>query len=247
VPSWLVPVTGLVVGLSIVMAGIYLLRPRWKAQNTRTDMGIALVTASVISVAIFVLQILDESRLRREEVQRQNEAANQALRIQLALSEGPLKFMNLRGQDLREVNLVAKTLDDAIFDGADLREANLRDARLRGARFVDARLDRANLLGAHLTPSADGKAVLEGASFEEAKMWETKLMGASLRNARLVRAELYGADLRCADAQGAEFTGAVVGGWKIAGLQYDEETVWPSGETRACRDPPCVYKRCELG
>jgi uncharacterized protein YjbI with pentapeptide repeats len=243
----LVPVAGFVIGLSMVMAGVYLLRPQWKAKNTRTDMGIALVTAAVISVAIFVLQILDENRLRREEVQRQNEAANQALRIQLALSEGPLKFMNLRGQDLREVNLVAKILDDAIFDGADLREANLRDALLRGARFVDARLDRADLREAQLTPSALGKAILEGASFEEAIMWKTKLMWASLRDARLVRAELYAADLRCAEVQGAEFTGAVVEGWKIAGLQYDEETVWPNGETRECADPPCVYKRCELG
>ena len=134
---WLILLIGLAIGGAMVLAGVRLLRPQWKAQDTRTQTGIALVTASVISVAIFVLQILDEDRLRREDAKRQDQVANQALRLQLALTTGPLQFMDLNGEDLRKVNLVEKNLSEAIFNAADLREANLRGAILVRARFLE--------------------------------------------------------------------------------------------------------------
>lgn len=238
---WLILAVGLVIGLAMAWVGVRLLQPEWQLQDTRTQTGIALVTAAVISVVIFVLQILGEDRLRRDDAKREDQVANQALRLQLALSTGPLMFMDLTGEDLRKVNLVQKNLTQAIFDGADLREANLRGARLVRARFSNAKLGRANLYRAKLQ-----RATLDGATLDEAIMSEANLSRAILRDAHLVGTFLDSADLRCADAQGADFTDAVVGGWKIAGLQYDGETIFPNGKKLVCADPPCPLKQCEL-
>jgi hypothetical protein len=237
VAFWLILVAGLAVGLTMVVAGVRLLRPHWKERETRIQTGIALLTASVISVAIFVLQIIDEDRAGREDAKRQEGIANQALRIQLALTSRPLTFMDLSGENLRNVNLPQRDLSGAIFNRADLREANLRGAVLEKAQFAEA-----NLEGAILTRAKLNDAEFPGASLKGALMPSATLTGAVLDGAKLDDAELSFADLRCAGALGASFDGAARDGWDIRGLRYDEKTVFPDGTTRECADPPCEIK-----
>jgi hypothetical protein len=242
VAFWLILGIGLAVGLSMVLWGARLLRPHWGGEQTQVQIGIALLTASVISVAIFVLQFIDEDRLRREDAKRQEGIANQALRIQLALTSRPLTLMDLSGENLRNVNLPRRDLSGAIFNGADLREANLRGATLVRARFVSARLDDAILTRAKLD-----QAVLEAANLAGALMTSATLRRADLVDAELDGAELYSVDLRCARALGASFDGAVTAGWKVRGLEYDETTVFPDGKKRECAAPPCVVRgACQL-
>jgi hypothetical protein len=242
VAFWLILGIGLAVGLSMVVWGVRLLRPHWSAEQTQVQIGIALLTASVISVAIFVLQIVDEDRLGREEARRQEGIANQALRIQLALTSRPLTFMDLSGENLRNVNLPRRDLSGAIFNFAELRDANLRGAALERASFVSASLEGAILIRAKLD-----LADLEDANLEGALMTFATLTRASLVDTELDRAELYSADLRCARALGANFDGAATAGWKITGLEYDETTVFPDGKTRECSAPPCVVRStCQL-
>jgi|SRR4051794_14525369 uncharacterized protein YjbI with pentapeptide repeats len=212
-----------------------MLRPAWGETGTRADVGVALITATVISLAVFVLQILDENRLEREDTQRQDQAANQALRLQLGLSKS-LQNMDLHGQDLRGIILSEKHLESANFQDADLSGANLQGdvltyaslggADLEGANLSHAQLDYADLTDAHL----GGK---------------TLIVGADLRNANLLRAQFQGAtldaaNLRGAIASGANFSGAVTNSAKGDGLQYDGQTVFPNGKTRSCSNPPCI-------
>ena len=239
---WLILGIGLAVGLSMVVWGARLILPHWSGEQTQVQIGIALLTASVISVAIFVLQFIDEDRLRREEARRQEGIANQALRIQLALTSRPLTFMDLSGEDLRNVNLPQRDLSGAIFNGADLRDANLRGSTLVRARFVSASLEDAILTRTNLDHADLGDANLSGAL-----MTSATLKNANLVDVDLDGAELYSVDLRCARALGANFDGAVIDGWEIRGLQYDETTVFPDGKKRECSAPPCVVRGpCQL-
>jgi hypothetical protein len=86
--------------------------------------------------------------------------------------------LDLRGTDLRGVNLLGASLRRADLCGADLRGADLREADLCGAD-----LQGADLLGANLR--------------------RADLLGADLQGAYLRKADLRGADLRVADLRGA--------------------------------------------
>lgn len=61
-----------------------------------------------------------------------------------------LRYANLSGADLRDVNLRGVDLRYASLSGADLRDANLCDANLRGANLCGANLCGANLCDANL-------------------------------------------------------------------------------------------------
>ena len=58
-----------------------MIRPSWGEQGTRADVGVAVITTTVISLAIFALQILDENRL-----ERQDETARSSLRTRRCAS-----------------------------------------------------------------------------------------------------------------------------------------------------------------
>lgn len=148
--------------------------------------------------------------------------------VELRIANGePLSNLDLRGADLRDLDLGAQC-----FDGTDLRRAllararlegaSLREAILAGADLTDARCNGAMFDGADLTD-----AVLDGASFEGARLDATELAraraektvfrGASAKGARFVRAKLAqarfdGACLDEADLTKAQLDRAVFDG-----------------------------------
>jgi hypothetical protein len=103
------------------------------------------------------------------------------------------------GANLVRANLYGANLDGANLDGANLVRANLDGANLYGANLVRANLDGANLVRANL----DG-ANLYGANLDGANLYGANLYGANLDGANLVRANLDGANLVRANLDGAE-------------------------------------------
>jgi len=211
-----------------------MVRPSWSDRGTRADVGVAVITTTVISLAIFVLQILDENRLGREDAKRQDQLANQALRLQLGLTAN-LSSMDLHGQDLREINLPNKHLERADFTNADLTGADLAGAHLERAHLLGANLEGANLAGAYLE-GAD----LRNADFSNVVLDGANLENATLNGARLAGASLSGSDFAGVKAYGTDLAGAAVGkDWNAANLQYDSHTVFPNGKTYACKSETC--------
>jgi uncharacterized protein YjbI with pentapeptide repeats len=215
-----------------------MLRPAWGEAGARADVGVALITATVISLAVFVLQILDENRLQRDDSRRQDELSNQALRLQLGISS-ELKNMDLHGQDLRAINLPQKHLEAADFSQADLSDANLEGAHLENASFFGANLQRANLRDAHLE-----HADLRNVDGTEMLLDRAHLAVAKMNGAQLMDAELYDADFQYVNASGANLKGARVDTrWKGAvRLRYDRDTVFPNGRSYPCppAQAPCI-------
>lgn len=232
---WLLLAVGVVLGAVFVAVGAHMLRPAWKETGTRADVGVAVITTTVIGLAIFVLQILDENRLQRDDAKRQDESANQALRLQLGLAS-TLGKMDLHGQDLRQINLPQKHLEGADLSDAHLEGANLEGVHLEGARLIDAHLEGANLQDAHLDRADLQDAHLDGGTTLD----RAHLAHANLFGAQLMGAELYDADLHGAKAMKANLTGAVYKGWNVAKLQYDGRTVFPNGKTYRCSTAPCL-------
>ncbi len=97
---------------------------------------------------------------------------------------------NLKGVDLRKLNLQAADLRRADLRGVDLQKVNLAGAKLKGALLRGANLRQANLQGAGLA-----WAVLRGANLEGADLGGANLSRADLTNASMQNANLRGAIL----------------------------------------------------
>jgi uncharacterized protein YjbI with pentapeptide repeats len=217
VTAWGLPVVGVVVLLAAVVPGLWLWWPSRGEAGCRTDLGIALMTGTLVAFAVLVVQILFEVRLSRLESERQaaQESRNQILKRQadrqsLGLAVGiqrDLRGIDLRGRDLSGFFLARKQLNDA-----QLANAGLEDAFLAGSDLTGADLRGAHLSGANLDDSTLEGAVLTGAD----------LRGALLRAARLRDADLSQADLRGAVLTGASFRDTALGAAK-----YDSQTQWP--------------------
>jgi hypothetical protein len=105
-----------------------------------------------------------------------------------------LKYANLQGADLSDLNLSGATLLYANLpsaclvrtnlSGANLSHADLRGAQLNGANLKAAHLDRANLQGARLDAAIICFAGFHGANLEGSTFFEARyLKEAHLRGA----------------------------------------------------------------
>ena len=215
-----------------------MIRPSWNEPGTRADVGVAVITATVISLAIFILEILDENRLERQDETRQEQSANQSLRLQLGLTSS-LRGIDLSSKDLHGIFLPQKNLEAADFSDSDLSDANLEKARLTGATFNRANLEGANLSGAHLTGAHFRDARLDGSN---TVLDNADLTGAELLGAQLQKASLSGADLRGATATDANFRGAVTSSSQAVGVYYNGNTVFPDGKKHPCKSGLCMVK-----
>jgi uncharacterized protein YjbI with pentapeptide repeats len=115
---------------------------------------------------------------------------------------------DLRGADLRGLNLAEWNFDGALMEAADLTECTLnsatfRQSDLRHADFTRAAAKRAVFVGANLTGAFLGSAMAAESSFEGATLTESNLARAALNGALLRNADLRRADLRQADLSGA--------------------------------------------
>lgn len=139
-----------------------------------------------------------------------------AVDIRRRYEAGERQFINLqlRGSDLRGINL-----SQADLRGADLSKANLREVDLSGANLAEAQLNEAdlsyaNLEEANLTETSLIKAYLIKANLRSANLREAYLTGAYL-----TKSILSGADLKGAYLNGVQWTGA-----NFKGTLYDQKT-----------------------
>jgi len=232
--TWMLVAVGAGFLATAVVPGIWLWWPARGDASSRSDLGVALMTGTLVAFSVLVVQVLYESRASRVEavqrdaqVTRDHRLQQQAERQSLALAVGmqhDLRELDLRGRNLSGFFLVRKQLQEAQLSGARLDESVLTGSNLTGAALVGARL-RA--------------AVLDDARLVEAVLSRADLEGAYLRGATLRDADLSAADLRGADMSGATLRGAALGG-----AQYDATTKWPAHtHVRPCPE----HKVCVVG
>lgn len=192
-------------GLIAISVGVWFeFRKGWKGTGeTLRDLGIALSTAALISLAFFgaTNEIEDERARQAEEFETDRAQQAQALENLRALrverSDNRRFVLSLSGPEERT----------RLFTGFDLRGQNLNFAQLWGASFNEANLTEATLL----------QATLNGADFRDATLICASLRQADLERGNadqsptLVNAKLQGADLRNLDFGNADLEGAEFG------------------------------------
>lgn len=119
-----------------------------------------------------------------------------------------LKNIDLKGADLRENNLVGISLIQLDLRLANLAKADLRHATLNGSKLTVANLKQANLQEASLIKTDLRRANLEEVNFSYASLTSAKLQRANLRSACLIKANLMAASLEGCDLQGADLNNA---------------------------------------
>lgn len=133
-----------------------------------------------------------------------------------------LRLQNLRQIDLSYMDLQGADLRGADLQGANLRGTNLSQANLQAANLSGADLDGADLSHAHLGDTAATRVKLDGARLSYATLRDLDLHGFNLaeldlRNADLNGTDLRGASLRGADLQGADLSTARLNGSELSG------------------------------
>lgn len=119
-----------------------------------------------------------------------------------------LRGTDLRGGDLRSLNLRGADLSCANLSHADLRGVDLTSANLNFAKLVGADLSRAILKGAKLTVADLREVTLSYAQLDSADLRRTNLQQANLRCASLTAAKLGHANLQQVDLKYANLRAA---------------------------------------
>ncbi|MFH1183441.1 MAG: pentapeptide repeat-containing protein [Chloroflexota bacterium] len=163
---------------------------------------------------------------------------------------------NLRGVDLRRVDLQFASLQGTDFTDARLNGSKLREADLSGAILDSVRMDAlsapsSNLQGATAVGARFGysdlsaadlrNASMIGSSFSATDLTSADLSGAVLTNSSFWHAILINAVLRGADFSGADLTGADLTGADVTNVIW-LGAICPDGSTaiqRAGADRSC--------
>ena len=124
------------------------------------------------------------------------------------LHDLPLKGVDLYNAHLEETDLREVHLERANLSAAYLQDAYLYNAHLEDAYLSEAQLNRADLRAAHLEGADLSEACLERADLSEAHLERTNLKGASLERTNLRATHLEGADLSGAHLEGSNLSGA---------------------------------------
>jgi uncharacterized protein YjbI with pentapeptide repeats len=145
-------------------------------------------------------------------------------------------FCQLKGPDLRQVNLKTATFNNQDLRGADLRKTNLQGRELiqvdlRMANLSEANLSQsvlneadlliANLYGANLSEACLVKANLHRANLQKANLTKASLTSAQLSYTNLSQASLTQANLMAACLKEADLRNANLSG---ANLEYADLT-----------------------
>lgn len=114
----------------------------------------------------------------------------------VAISEwqeaNPNTKLDLRGADLRRIDLVRSTLENADFSGANLEWADFRWADLMNVNFSDAILSRADFHKADMQKSVLKMAVLFHTNLEDSNLRGAKLDNALFGHTRILNSDLAG-------------------------------------------------------
>lgn len=217
-----------------VLPGVWLWWPARRDASSRSDLGVALMTGTLVAFSVLVVQVLYESRASRLEALQHGAQVTRDHRLQQQAERQSLELAVGLQHDLREIDLRGRNLS-----GFFLVRKQLQEAQLTGARLDRAVLTGSNLTGAAMVGSRLREAVLDDARLAEAVLSRADLQGAYLRGAALREADLSAADLR-----GADLTGATLRDAALGGVKYDAATKWP----RRTRIKPCLPgKVCVVG
>lgn len=136
-------------------------------------------------------------------------------------------YADLKGANLKGINLSKADLQGANLQDADLTGANLGEADLQEANFFGVKLNNANLSGSNLK-----RANLSWAELNGAKMQSANLNGAILANTQLRKADLRGATFQWVESEAAlldganltraDFTGAALSKTNLNGANMNE-------------------------
>jgi uncharacterized protein YjbI with pentapeptide repeats len=155
------------------------------SDNTSQNLGVSLLSGSVITLAVFLLQgmltVVSDQQQKVEQQQREVEN----FRLTIAVS-GTLRGFTpgkhsvagliLNGKDLtgaylREQDLQRTQFQDAILAQADLIRANAQNANFLNADLFKASVDHTDFRGADLRfAKFEGASVAVGAKFAGAKV-----------------------------------------------------------------------------
>ena len=124
------------------------------------------------------------------------------------LHDLPLKGVDLYNAHLEETDLREVHLERANLSAAYLHDAYLYNAHLEDAYLSEAQLNGADLREAHLEGADLSEACLERADLSEAHLERANLKGASLERTNLRATHLEGTDLSGAHLEGGNLSGA---------------------------------------
>ncbi len=144
-----------------------------------------------------------------------------------------LSGANLKGARLGRANFRGATLKGADLSGASLDEALLEGADIENVNFSGAVLNKVYLGAANLTGTDFSKAVLNDTNLQGAQMVRTKMSEASLVHAQLDKADLTGADLSEANLTHASLKQALLTRANLSGASVSEATLQEADLTAA--------------
>lgn len=148
--------------------------------------------------------------------------------------------IDLRGADLRQLNMQHPGFMHICLDGTDLskaflqsmdmtgvsmRKCDLSGARLRYGDLKGADFNEANLSKTDLSSTNLSAANLSNANLREAKLSQSNLREAVLTDAKFSGSNLLLADLRNADIRGADFSGATLDRSRLHGTLLNDDTI----------------------
>jgi hypothetical protein len=242
-PGWLgvlIVVLIVVVCIIAVTGLLYLLIPpirRFIRKDQPVWWARDIFIAAVVAILVLFGQYYFVNARHTGDQKTSSDQANQAEQLDAQRIEN-LRFVRDRSSTATQPRP---------FRQFDLRGMNLAALQLKGANFVEADLSGANLTGTDLssqaaTPArADTPAIPAAYSFlQGVNLCHAVLAGADLRNTYLVNANLNGVDLTSTLLQNAILNGSDLSGATLpsdtsskqsllAGINYDEKTVWPEG------------------
>lgn len=249
-------------GIVLVGIGILLGAGAFKSEVASYLTNLYTESMSIV-VTVFILDLINRHRNQEQHIREiretlsrqlgsgvnvQAKRATEELRFYGWLQDGMLHGLDLSRASLENLNLMHSNLQQASFDGADMRGtrlhyAQLQNAKMRRTKLQGAMLYEVNLEGADLSDAQLDDAIVTGTNFEGAKLRTTNLTKAemsntNLKNATLANAKMQGAKLNLADLQdanlfsadlrNARLNGANLCGAKLKFAQLEGAQIAPS-------------------
>ena len=149
-----------------------------------------------------------------------------------------VRFCNLQGCDLKNLNF-----DRAMMQDARLQGACMWGTQMQGARLWDAQMQGAGLIGAQMQEADLTWAQMQGAGLIGAQMQGANLMWAQMQGADLRKTEFdaetkfHGADLSGALIRSVDFSHTGISAKQLNSAFGDGSTALPAGMARPAHWP----------
>lgn len=183
------------------------------------DVGIALLTGSVLAFAIFLAE-----RDFQNDLFAQSERLENVRFVRAVVTEAGSGLRSFTGLDLQNSQLSRLGLG-----GADFARSDLRGANLSGTVLDRSILSEADLTGADLSQASFFEANLAGARLDGVVGQEADFTRANLSAASFADAELRGAVFARADLSATDFSGASTEQANFSDACYRDGTSPPQG------------------